>query len=167
MKTNDQILGLIDPVVNHGYTHWTNILSSVPYDMIQADLAFLASNAQYDEFLHPLIERESQAFQRSMFHMDGPGFVRHLQKLLDIPTLNGVQWIPGAGAEPIGNWPELYERISASDKLLQVFVEGAKELPMAEKILKRFKNPSRICFIMSGSIADKEEFEKFLEKFGL
>ena len=167
IKTNQHILELIDPDINHGYTHWTNILSSVPYDMIQADLAFLVSNEQYDELLHPLIVRESQAFQRSMFHMDGPGFVRHLPKLLSIPTLNGIQWIPGAGAKPVGDWPELYEQISASDKLLQVFIEGAKELPMAEKIAACFSDPSRICFLMSGSITDEAKFQAFLAKYGM
>ncbi len=166
MKTNNEILSLIDPKINHGYTHWTNILSRVPYDMIQADLAFLLGGDDYDEYLHPLIVRESQAFERSMFHMDGPGFLRHVDKLLEIPSLNGVQWIPGAGVEPVGNWPELYEKVSSSDKLLQVYIEGAQELPMAETILGHFSNPSRVCLIMSGRLEDKEQFTRFLEKHG-
>ena len=134
--------------------------------MIQADLAFLLGGDDYDEYLHPLIVRESQAFERSMFHMDGPGFLRHVDKLLEIPSLNGVQWIPGAGVEPVGNWPELYEKVSSSDKLLQVYIEGAQELPMAETILGHFSNPSRVCLIMSGRLEDKEQFTRFLEKHG-
>lgn len=166
-KTNDRILSVIDPEINHGYTHWTNILSSVPYDMIQADFAFLLGHDDYQTFIHPLIVEESAAFQRSMFHMDGPGFLRHLPDLLSIPTLNGVQWIPGAGAEPVGNWPEFYEQVAASDKLLQVYIEGVQELPMADDILSHFPDPSRVCLIMSGSMADEAEFKRFLARYGL
>ena len=166
-KVNDKLLSLIDPAVNHGYTHWTNILSSVPYDMIQADFAFLLGHDDYRAFVHPLIVQESAAFQRSMFHMDGPGFLRHLPDLLDIPTLNGVQWIPGAGAEPVGSWPELYDQVAAADKLLQVYIEGVRELPMADQILSRFPDPSRVCLIMSGSASDAPDFLRFLARYGL
>lgn len=156
---------IVKPEVNHGYTHWTGILSRVPYDMIQADLTFLIGPDDYHEFVEPVIIKEVRAFERSMLHLDGPGFVRHLDDILAIDGLDGVQWIPGAGAKPVGQWPEVYERVAASDKLLQVFIENTEEIPMIDEICSYFKDPSRICFICSGTEQDRESYEAVLKKW--
>ena len=167
MNTQKKLLSLVDPEINHGYTHWTGILTKVPYDMIQADLAFLVGPDDYREFIHPLVCAEAKAFERSMIHLDGPGFIKHMPDILGIPELDGVQWIPGAGSDPVGEWEEFYQLVSESDKLLQVFIEKPEEIPMMEKIASRFKNPSRICFICSGTEADRPAYEQVMKKFGM
>ncbi|PNV60576.1 hypothetical protein C0033_18855 [Clostridium sp. chh4-2] len=165
MMVQKELLNVIDPGINHGYTHWTGILTKVPYDMIQADLAFLVGPDDYREFIHPLIVKEAQAFERSMLHLDGPGFIKHMPDILGIPELNGVQWIPGAGAAPVGEWDEFYDMVDASDKLLQVFIEKPEEIPMIETIVSHFKDPSRICFICSGTEGDRKAYEDVLKKW--
>lgn len=165
LMVQNELLQLVDPVKNHGYTHWTPILSQVPYDMIQSDLAFLIGQEDYREFVHPIIVRESGSFERSMLHMDGPGFIRHLDDILGIETLDGVQWIPGAGSAPVGQWKELYKQVSRSDKLLQVFIEKPEEIPMIEDIISCFENPSRICFICTGSAQDQKAYENLLKRW--
>lgn len=165
MIVEKELLDIVNPSANHGYTHWTGILSQVPYDMIQADFTFLIGHEDYREFLHPLIVKEARAFERSMMHLDGPGFVRHIDDILGIEALNGVQWIPGAGSAPIGQWKELYGRISDSDKLLQVFIESPEEIAMIEEIISCFRNPSRICFICTGSEQDREAYEAVLRQW--
>jgi 5-methyltetrahydrofolate--homocysteine methyltransferase len=44
----------------------------------------------------------------------------HLPSLLSLPRLNGVQWIPGAGAPEAPRWPELFQQILAAGKKAQV-----------------------------------------------
>lgn len=165
LETNNDILKLIDPEVNHGYTHWTSILSKVPYDMIQADLAFLVGEDDYEQFIEPVILQEASAFERNFFHLDGPGFIKHLPRMLSYDKFDGIQWIPGAGAENVGDWPELYEQINKSGKKLQVFIENADQIELIDKVASCFNDVSRICFICSGKTGDQEKFSNVLRKY--
>jgi len=54
----------------------------------------------------------------------------HLDQLLSIERLLGIQWIPGAGQPEASEWPEVLARIRKAGKLCQVYVtpEGAKKI---------------------------------------
>jgi 5-methyltetrahydrofolate--homocysteine methyltransferase len=67
---------------------------------------------------------------QGFYHLDGPGQIRHLDLLLSMPRLRGIQWIPGDGHPPADQWPDLLKRIIDAGKLCQVFVtaQGALDL---------------------------------------
>jgi hypothetical protein len=62
--------------------------------------------------------------------MDGKGQIAHLDRLLSLPRLRGIQWQPGAGAPMADEWPDLLRRIRDGGKLCQVYVtrEGARQI---------------------------------------
>jgi 5-methyltetrahydrofolate--homocysteine methyltransferase len=64
------------------------------------------------------------------YHLDGKGEIPHLDLLLSIPRLRGIQWIPGDGQPPPQEWLPLLKRIRDGKKLCQVFVspEGARTI---------------------------------------
>ncbi|MHA1883965.1 MAG: hypothetical protein ACW96S_02840, partial [Promethearchaeota archaeon] len=51
-------------------------------------------------------------------HLDGPNALLHLDDLLAIPELTGIQWVPGDGREPMGHekWYPIYKKIQAAGK---------------------------------------------------
>ena len=49
--------------------------------------------------------------------LDGPDAIRHLDSLLSLPKLSGIQWIPGAGSPPMSEWIPLLKRIQKAGKL--------------------------------------------------
>ena len=49
----------------------------------------------------------------AMFHLDGPEALPHLDLLLDIPNLNGIQWQPGFANYPMTRWISLLKGIQA------------------------------------------------------
>jgi hypothetical protein len=57
-----------------------------------------------------------------MYHLDGPGALQHLDTLLSLPNLHGIQWVPGSGeagpAHP--KWRPLLRRIIAAGKRVHV-----------------------------------------------
>src|SRR5262249_43176348 len=61
-------------------------------------------------------------------HLDGKGQIPHLDFLLSIDRLRGIQWIPGDGQPAPQEWLPLLKRIRDGGKLCQVFVtpEGAR-----------------------------------------
>jgi hypothetical protein len=64
----------------------------------------------------PGIVRECRFYERSIYHLDGPGALRHLESILSIPELNALQWVPGAGRENFSQWVQVYRQVQAAGK---------------------------------------------------
>jgi hypothetical protein len=58
------------------------------------------------------------------------GQIRHLDMLLSLERLRGIQWIPGDGQPPPEEWLPLLKRIRDAGKLCQLYVspEGARTI---------------------------------------
>jgi hypothetical protein len=90
---------------------------------LQSDFSCLISKAHFDDYLLPFIEEQTRWVDRTIYHLDGPGAVKHLESLLDLPELDGIQWVQGAGAPPATHWISLYRRIQERGKLVYAFCE--------------------------------------------
>ena len=68
--------------------------------------------------------------QDSFYHLDGIGQLRHLDILLSIEKLKGIQWLPGTGRPDPENWLDVLKKIRNGGKLCQVYVspEGALKI---------------------------------------
>ena len=122
---------------NPGYCGWAGIYSDVPYYMMQCDFSYMISPQMFDQFVKPTLVRTSQKLGRTFYHMDGVGQLPHLDSLLSIPMLNGIQWVPGAGQKPAGQWPDVYEKILASGKRAQVVGAPSELLEIMSKTQRR------------------------------
>ena len=91
-------------------------------NVVQCDYLALISPAMSEAFFMDAIEAEVKAFDRAIFHLDGPEATRHLDLLLAIPDLEAIQWVPGAGALPMTRWVPLLKRIQAGGKSLHLSV---------------------------------------------
>ena len=54
------------------------------------------------------------------YHLDGRGQLAHLDSILKIKNLTGVQWVPGAGSPDESCWPQVYQKIHAAGKRIHV-----------------------------------------------
>jgi len=85
------------------------------------DFSCMVSNAMFREFFLEGIAEECRFYTNSVYHLDGPGALRHLDDLLDIPELNAIQWVPGAGhTEPL-QWMHVYKRVQAGGKSIMIY----------------------------------------------
>jgi hypothetical protein len=107
--------------VNPGYTAWTPIFSAGPYYMLQCDFAYMIGPEMFDAFVKPELEASCRRLENAFYHLDGVGQLPHLDSLLSIPGLRGIQWVPGDGRPDITRWPEVYRRIRRAGKLIQIF----------------------------------------------
>ena len=118
---------------NPGYTSWAGIYSDVPYYIMQCDFCYMISPAMFDQFVKSTLVRSSAKLSRCFYHLDGKGQLAHLQSLLQIPTLNGVQWIPGEGNPPPGDWPEVFTTILEAGKQAQITGDPSNVLSIMSK----------------------------------
>jgi len=57
-----------------------------------SELLFQLKQA-FDDFVAPELDELSSWLDHSLYHLDGPGALRHLERLLAIPELDCVQWM--------------------------------------------------------------------------
>lgn len=113
-----------------GKTSWAPVWASASTYMLQCDFAYMISPHMFVEYVLPDLETCCQEVVYPFYHMDGKGQLPHLDALLALPHLRGIQWIPGEGQPPPEQWLDLLNRIRAASKLCQLFVspQGARTI---------------------------------------
>jgi hypothetical protein len=99
---------------------WTPLVCDDKFYVPSNDFSIMVSKEMFDEMFLPGIVRECQFLDRSIYHLDGPGALRHLDSLLSIPELDALQFVPGAGSEGYHRWVEVYQRAQKAGKGIQV-----------------------------------------------
>ena len=74
----------------------------------------------FREFVRDELEASSRRLPRCFFHVDGRGQLPHLDMILAMGRINGVQWVPGPGAPSCDHWIDIYRRIFAAGKKAQL-----------------------------------------------
>jgi hypothetical protein len=147
--------------LNPGYTCWTPIFSSEPYYMLQSDMCYMIGPAMFNEFVRPELAATCRRLTNPFYHLDGPGQLRHLDALLSIPELKGIQWIPGAGAPGQTEWPEVYRKVRAAGKLIQIH----DPLHTLDAIVAQLGSAEGIVAIGSAPASREAEVREFLRKY--
>ena len=77
-----------------------------------------SSQALFEEFVLPYLNRQANFLGRAIYHLDGPGELPHLDYILEIEKINAIQWTAGAGNADIGSsdWYELYHKMQQKGK---------------------------------------------------
>ncbi|MFP4054684.1 MAG: hypothetical protein ACLFV7_12555 [Phycisphaerae bacterium] len=116
----DRLNALLQPT-NPGYTAWAGIFSPRPHYMFQCDFAYMIGPEMFERFVLPELSASFARVEHAFYHLDGVGQLPHLDMLLADENLRGIQWVPGDGQKPCGEWPDVYRRIQDAGKLIQFF----------------------------------------------
>ncbi len=123
---------------------------------LQEDFSCMISPQMFREFLLPHLERQTSFLDYSIYHLDGPGAIKHLDTILELPHLHAIQWVPGAGAPPMRDWIPLLQRIQKAGKRLVLDITPEDVEPLLSALDKRGLCLRTLC-------ASKEEGERLLE----
>lgn len=144
-----------------GYTTWNNIWSDVPYYIVSSDFSAMIGTEDYERFVAPHIEGEIGFLKHSIYHLDGPAALRHLDRILAMENLNGVQWVPGAGNAPMRDWIHVLKRIQEAGKIIEVSVTAQDIKPLCDNL-----NPQGLCMrIDADSVEEAKELENLVSKY--
>ncbi|MCL2646321.1 MAG: hypothetical protein FWD61_04845 [Phycisphaerales bacterium] len=162
-----QYFELFDQILrkyNIGWTCWTSLFSQQPYYMFQCDFCYMIGPEMFERFVKKDLAASCKWMKHGFYHLDGIGELPHLDSILAIPELKGVQWIPGAGKPDAGYWPEVITKIRKAGKLVQFFGTMESFDALAEKT----GSVEGVCLICQGFFprSREKELEKFLLKYG-
>ncbi len=81
----------------------------------------------FERYVLPDLSACCEQLDYAFYHLDGKGQLPHLEMLLGLERLRGIQWVPGDGQPQAEHWLPLIQRIRQSGKLCQVYAsaEGA------------------------------------------
>lgn len=161
-----EMIELINPESTLGYSGWITLLSQKPYFISQCDFCCMIGPNQFDEYVFDTLKKEASLIERSFYHLDGPGAVKHLDRILEC-GFDGIQWINGAGSKPLDDpiWDDVYKKVHDAGLLLQVYCYNASELKFIDHIVNLLGTTKGLAFICNGSEADQAIFEEYLDKY--
>ncbi len=114
----NQLLTIQNKHIDGNSIHWLNLWGPGKTFCIQSDFMTMISTEMYEEFVLPDIKIMCEELDYTMFHFDGPDeIIRHLNFLLEIPDLHGIQWNPETNCENVRHIPTL-KKIQDAGKCL-------------------------------------------------
>jgi hypothetical protein len=141
----------------HGSTTWLPFHHEGLAYASSSDFWGLVSHAMAREMVLPDLLTELKPLSRSIFHLDGPSALQHLDLLLDLPQIQAIQWVYGAGRGPAERWLGVYRRCLAAGKAVQVLAETPADALAALREL----GPEGVWLWVAepfGSLAEAEAF---------
>lgn len=148
-----------------GTSAWMGIWCHRRWYPLQCDFSYMISPKMFERFVLPHLIEQCKWLDYSIYHLDGPGEIPHLDMLLDIPELTGIQWVPGAGNPQCDSpiWFPMYKKILAHNKLLvlQSFDDN-RNIP---KIFEEIPRKGVLISAWFESETSVREFLKIMRRF--
>lgn len=138
-------------------TSWTPLIHEGRFYIPSCDFSCMISSSMFEEFFLRGIIEECKFYERSIYHLDGPGALRHLDLILDIKELDAVQWVAGAGNESFEKWVDVYKRIQNAGKALQISCT-IKDLPIIFETLR----PEGVWFSNISGVNDRDTADRII-----
>ncbi len=117
-----------------GYVDWLAVWSEAPAVTVECDFSAMISPQMFQRHMLPPLERQIEWIPRTIYHLDGPGELPHLDAFLGLPDLDGIQWVPGAGTQPMIEWLPLLKQIQDAGKKLVIACQEWEVKPLLEEL---------------------------------
>ncbi|MCL2517974.1 MAG: hypothetical protein FWF15_05370 [Oscillospiraceae bacterium] len=115
IKYFDMINDIIKDSVN-GYSSWFGMYSEEPSYILQSDFCYMISPEMFDVFVGPELKKTASHLYNATYHLDGIGELPHLESILKIDEIKGIQWVCGSGEPELMDWSEVTTRILKANK---------------------------------------------------
>lgn len=100
---------------------WMGVPSFGKMHIPSCDFSSLISKEHFEEFCLHVTQREVKTMTHNVYHVDGKGVAKNIDKLLEIPEINAIQWVQGMGDDlPILQWMPLIKKIQDAGKSVVV-----------------------------------------------
>lgn len=105
---------------------------------VQCDISASLSPKMFRKFVAPHLDAQCKWLDCSLYHLDGTTCLQHLDTLLEIDSIDAIEWTPQDQSQPTGGnprWYELYRRIKSAGKSVQVIgVQDYELIPLLDAI---------------------------------
>ena len=129
---------------------------------LQCDISAMISPAMFRDFMSPILTEMCRRLDYSLYHLDGPDAICHLDHLLAIEELDMVQWVPGSAAARLDDpqwWPMLHRITEAKKKVFLIYWQTDVDIELLKALKKEF-GPQFSNFMLALQADSFEQAEK-------
>jgi hypothetical protein len=105
-----------------GSTCWFGFWSPGKTYAAQNDFSYMISPTTFRDLFLPVIERQTQYLDHTVYHVDGIGAFAHVPALCELPRLQAIQILPGAGKPSPLHYLDTLRYVQRAGKNLQIWL---------------------------------------------
>ena len=140
-------------VATYGSLNRFGMYSRGLIDVPQCDASCMISPEMFKRFALPSLAHEVRGLDASVYHLDGPDAIRHLDALCSLDELDMIQWVPGVAQEH-RDWTNLRRRIDALGKG-QIYQSGENLTAPAVKAVWDSFSSRKLYFQVHADVHDE------------
>ncbi len=115
----------------YGSAGWMPFWGPTPYVATQSDVSCMISPDMFERFVAPDLEAVGRDAGFMWYHLDGYDAKQHLPRLLSMPFMRVIQYVPTPSEPPNGMGQlELYKTIQAAGRIVHVVVAPDQVAPL-------------------------------------
>ena len=136
---------------------------------LQCDASAMISVSNFREFVLESLKEQAEKLDYVLYHLDGPGAIKHLDDLMTIDGIKALQWTPG-DTGPDGtcpDWDEIYDKVIAAGKSLWIKVySGNFEdwIRNMDRVVQKYGSSSLFFFLPEMSYEQAVKLIDYAEK---
>lgn len=137
---------------------------------VQCDFCALISPLHFREFVKPSLEKQCSLLDSSLYHLDGPDEIKHLDALMEIEDLKALQFTPGAGNPDGGSllWYPIYDKVKAAGKSIWVNISDGSFsdwVQSADRLINTYGSESMYIIFPVMSIPESDNLISHAAKY--
>lgn len=141
----------------YGSMGWAPTYCDGKFAVLQCDFACMISPDLARRFVIPAIREEASYLDHSVYHIDGKEALVHLNEILNIPQIDVIQWVPGAGQPRTVEWMDLLKKIQSAGKGIWLYDWTITEIKLHHRELQ----PNGLVYQVEA--ASQQEAEELIE----
>lgn len=142
----------------YGNAGWMALWTPEPFISTQSDVSCMLSPEMFDRFVVPELEVYGQACGVMWYHLDGGDAKQHLPRLLSLPYLRVIQYVPAPFEPPNGpGHLEMYKQIQAAGRIVHIQVPAENIEPLVRAL-----DPALL--MLDTGVSSRTEGERLLEQ---
>lgn len=140
---------------------WMNVPSRGKMHIPSCDFSSMISPKAFCEFYLPSLQAEVRHATHNVFHVDGKGVLRHIDRILSVTEVHAIQWVQGVGDDlPILQWLPVIKKIQAAGKGVMVDLQLCELEPFIAAI-----EPDGLFLCIAAEDRDQPDIIKRLERW--
>ena len=120
-----------------GSTCWFPFWSPGRFYATQNDFSYMISPEMFRRLFLPVIERQTRFLDHSVYHVDGVGAFAHVPALCELPRLQAIQILPGAGKPSALHYMETLKTVQRAGRNLQMWLAPQEVEPALSALSAR------------------------------
>lgn len=133
----DRCHAVVREACDGGSTCWFDLWSPGKFYAAQNDFSYNISPAMFRTIFLPAIERQTRFLDHTVYHVDGVEAFVHVDALCELPRLQAIQILPGAGKPSPIHYPDVLRKVQCAGKNLHISIPPEEVRPALEQLSAR------------------------------